>query len=105
MRIHLLRCLASADHLRCVSAKELFGFVKGTMNMVRNLSRLGVAFLALLSASCAAQKGFDVTVTNRLSDPITVWMTKAKPVAGDKYEDGWMPPEVLAVGTTQRLGG
>jgi hypothetical protein len=40
-----------------------------------------------------------------MSDPISVWLTKAKPVAGNSYEDGWMPPEVLAVGNTQRLGG
>lgn len=75
------------------------------MIMVRNLSRLSLVLVALLSVGCAAQRSFDVTVTNRLSDPITVWLTKAKPAAGDHYEEGWMPPEVLAVGTTQRLGG
>jgi len=60
-----------------------------------------------LGVGCASKQTFDVTVTNRLSEPITVWMTKEKPQPADNYEEGWMPPEVLAVGTTQsqRLGG
>jgi len=64
-------------------------------------------FAALMGVGCAGKQTFDVTVTNRLNEPITVWMTKAKPQAADNYEQGWMPPEVLAVGTTesQRLGG
>ena len=52
-----------------------------------------------MAVGCASPRNFDVTVTNRLGDPITVWMTKAKPVTGDQYERGWMPPEVAAVGT------
>jgi hypothetical protein len=61
----------------------------------------------MLAAGCASQKTFDVTVTNRLGDPITVWMTKTLPPSNGHYEEGWMPPEVVAVGTTasERLGG
>lgn len=63
--------------------------------------------LSLGAFGCAPQQTFDVTVTNKLGDPITVWMTKEKPAKGDDYEDGWTPPEVAAVGTTasQHLGG
>jgi hypothetical protein len=66
-----------------------------------------MAILALAAVGCQSQQTFDVSVTNRLSDPVTVWMTKAKPAAGGQYEDGWMPPEVVAIGTTgsQHLGG
>ena len=66
-----------------------------------------MVFMALMGVGCASRQTFDVTVTNRLGEPITVWMTKEKPQPADNYEEGWMPPEVLAVGTTQsqRLGG
>jgi hypothetical protein len=66
-----------------------------------------MVLIGLMGVGCASKQTFDVTVTNRLGDPITVWMTKAKPQAAGNYEEGWMPPEVLAVGTTQsqRLGG
>jgi hypothetical protein len=73
--------------------------------MIRNSFALVTALLGLMSAGCASHQSYDVTVTNRLSDPITVWMTKAKPAKGGQYEEGWMPPEVLAVGNTERLGG
>ena len=64
-------------------------------------------FIGLMGVGCASRQTFDVTVTNRLGEPITVWMTKVKPQAPGDYEQGWIPPEVLAVGTTQsqRLGG
>ena len=64
-------------------------------------------FIGLMGVGCASRQTFDVTVTNRLGEPITVWMTKLKPQAPGDYEQGWIPPEVLAVGTTQsqRLGG
>ena len=73
--------------------------------MIRNSLFLVSVFCCLMAVGCASQQSFDVTVTNRLSEPISVWMTKAKPVKGDQYENGWMPPEVLAVGNTQKLGG
>jgi len=73
--------------------------------MIRNALSLTIVLFSLMTVGCASRKSFDVTVTNRLSEPITVWMTKAKPGKGDQYENGWMPPEVLAVGNTQRLGG
>ena len=63
--------------------------------------------MGLMGVGCASRQTFDVTVTNRLGEPISVWMTKAKPQAPENCEQGWIPPEVLAVGTTQsqRLGG
>jgi|SRR5580700_8293324 hypothetical protein len=66
-----------------------------------------ITFLTLCTLGCAPQQTFDVTVTNKLSDPVTVWMTKAKQPKNGSYEDGWMPPEMVAVGTTgsQHLGG
>jgi hypothetical protein len=76
--------------------------------MIRNRFQLFWAFVGLTAVGCASRQNFDVTVTNRLGDPITVWMTKAKPVAGDDYERGWMPPEVVAIGTvgsSRSLGG
>jgi hypothetical protein len=72
--------------------------------MIRNWFPLLPAFAALMSFGCASRQTYDVTVTNRLSDPITVWMTKAKPQMGDHYERGWMPPEVVAVGTAESDG-
>jgi hypothetical protein len=73
----------------------------------RLLRPLCFLLLALAAFGCQSQQTFDVTVTNRLSDPITVWMTKAKPVTDGRYEDGWVPPEVAAIGTTgtQHIGG
>ncbi len=71
------------------------------------LRTLFFSILALAAVGCQSQQTFDVTVTNRLSDPVTVWMTKAKPVTDGQYEDGWVPPEVAAIGTTQtqHIGG
>lgn len=64
--------------------------------------------LGLITTGCASRQTFDVTVTNRLSEPVTVWMTKLRPASGDQYERGWMPPEVAAIGSTEgstQLGG
>jgi len=63
--------------------------------------------MGLMGVGCASRQTFDVTVTNRLGEPISVWMTKAKPQAPENCEQVLFPPEVLAVGTTQsqRLGG
>ena len=46
---------------------------------------------------------FDVLVTNRLQEPVTIWLTKWH----GPYERGWEPPELRAVATTteQPLGG
>ena len=62
--------------------------------------------MSLAAVGCSNEQTFDVTVTNRLADPITVWMTKEKPDQ-DHPEEGWIPPELLAVGTTEseKLGG
>ena len=61
----------------------------------------------LVAVGCASQQTFDVTVTNRVGEPITVWMTKTLSPPDAHYEPGWMPPEVAAVGTTDtdKLGG
>jgi hypothetical protein len=64
-----------------------------------------LCLLGLFSVGCANRASFDVTITNRLSEPITVWMTKAKPARGNQYEPGWMPPEVLAVGNNDKIAG
>lgn len=57
---------------------------------------------SLASVGCSTQH-FDVVVTNRTSDPVTVWITKDH----GPYEEGWAPPEIVAVGNTEtgRLGG
>jgi hypothetical protein len=73
--------------------------------MIRNSLSLASVLFMLVAVGCASQQSFNVTVTNHLSEPISVWMTKAKPVKGNDYENGWMPPEVLAVGNSQKLGG
>jgi hypothetical protein len=36
-----------------------------------------------------------VLVTNRLGEPVTVWLTKSE----GPYEPGWYPPEEVAMGT------
>jgi hypothetical protein len=74
--------------------------------MNRQLFRAGVLFLGLFAVGCSSSQTFDVTVTDKTSDPITVWMTKEKLVAGGMAESGWAPPEQLAVGTTgDHVGG
>jgi hypothetical protein len=74
--------------------------------MIRRASRLLITgFALLLAVGCASQQTFDVTVTNRVGDPITLWMTKTLPSHEAHYEPGWMPPEVAAVGNTdEKLG-
>lgn len=60
--------------------------------------------LLVLSAACSSHTGtWDITVTNKLPDAVTIWLTKAK----GPYQGGWEPPEVAAVGNTvsHRLGG
>ncbi|HEY1923196.1 MAG TPA: hypothetical protein VGG44_10645 [Tepidisphaeraceae bacterium] len=74
--------------------------------MNRPLFRAAVLFLATSAVGCSSSQSFDVTVTDKTSDPITVWMTKEKLVAGGAAESGWAPPEQLAVGTTgDHVGG
>jgi hypothetical protein len=76
--------------------------------MIRNWFPPLAVFVALMATGCATRSTYDVTVTNRLSGPITVWMTKAKPAGNGQYERGWMPPEAAAVGTVgpaTELGG
>jgi hypothetical protein len=71
------------------------------------LFRAGILLLGLSAVGCSHSQTFDVTVTDKLSDPITVWMTKEKLVKGNEAEEGWASPEEVAVGTTdtQHLGG
>ncbi len=59
-------------------------------------------FLPLLAVTgCSSH--YDVTVTNRIEDPVTIWLTKYD----GPYEDDLLPPEEVAIGTTDshRLGG
>lgn len=71
--------------------------------MTRNWLRWALFLIAAFATGCASRQTFDVTVTNHLADPVTVWMTKERGAP----EPGWTPPEMLAVGTTesQQLGG
>jgi hypothetical protein len=72
----------------------------------RQLFRAGILFLGLSAVGCSSSQTFNVTVTDKLSEPITVWMTKEKLAAGNTAEPGWAPPEQLAVGTTaEHVGG
>ena len=75
--------------------------------MNRLLFRSGVLLMGLFAVGCSSSQTFDVTVTDKLSDPITVWMTKEKLAANDETEPGWASPEQMAVGTTesQHVGG
>jgi hypothetical protein len=75
--------------------------------MNRLLFRAGVLLMGLFAVGCSSSQTFDVTVTDKLSDPITVWMTKEKLVAGNEAESGWASPEEMAVGTTatEHVGG
>jgi hypothetical protein len=75
--------------------------------MNRQLFRAGILLLALSAMGCSSGQTYDVTVTNKLSDPITVWMTKEKLAPRTEAEPGWASPEELAVGTTEteHVGG
>ncbi|MGD0463212.1 MAG: hypothetical protein ABSB74_12070 [Tepidisphaeraceae bacterium] len=75
--------------------------------MNRHLFRAAILLMGLFAVGCSSSQTYDVTVTNKLSDPITVWMTKEKLVAGNTAEPGWASPEELAVGTTEteHVGG
>jgi len=71
------------------------------------LFRTGILMMGLFAVGCSSSQTYDVTVTNKLSDPITVWMTKEKLVAGNQVEEGWASPEEMAVETTEseHVGG
>src|SRR3984957_480608 len=60
--------------------------------MNRTIPCLAALFM-LMAVGCSAPKeSFDITVTNRLAEPVTVWLTKAD----GPYQEGWMPPEEVA---------
>jgi hypothetical protein len=69
--------------------------------MMRFICR--AALLCCLTAAGCSTQSFDLVVTNRTTDAVTVWITKDH----GPYEDGWAPPEVVALspGDTGRLGG
>jgi hypothetical protein len=56
-----------------------------------------------LAVGCSTTAHFDISVTNRLSEPVTVWITKLQ----GPYEDGWEPPEEVALESNdqEKLGG
>ncbi len=70
------------------------------------MPRLSAALMVLalaLAAGCSTRVTFDVAVTNRLTEPVTVWITKLH----GPYEDGWEPPEQVALESQdqEHLGG
>jgi hypothetical protein len=69
--------------------------------MMRPLN--GFLLLVCLAAPGCSMTSFDVVVNNRTPDPITVWITKDH----GPYEEGWAPPEIVAVGGGENgpLGG
>jgi hypothetical protein len=52
--------------------------------------------ILLLSVGCGSTHSYDVLVTNKLADPVTVWLTKSE----GPYEAGWYPPEEVEMGIT-----
>jgi len=70
--------------------------------MIRRLPLIAI-FLLVGGGGCTTTHSFDIRVTNRSTTPVTVWLTKT---AGP-YEDGWQPPEALALQTTSdtHIGG
>ena len=62
----------------------------------------GLLLCSLAAVGCSTQR-FNVVVTNRTSEAVTIWLTKDH----GPYEQGWAPPEIVAVGNTDtgRLGG
>jgi hypothetical protein len=63
---------------------------------MRNRTRLLVCLALLFAGGCASTEHFDIIVTNKLSEPVTVWLTKFH----GPYEDGWAPPEEVATQTS-----
>jgi hypothetical protein len=61
------------------------------------------ALLCCLATVGCSMQSFDLVVTNRTSGAVTVWITKDH----GPYEEGWGPPEIVALtpGDTGRLGG
>jgi hypothetical protein len=55
-------------------------------------------FLTLfgLNIGCDTLHQYDISVTNRLTQPVTVWLTKHD----GPYENGWAPPEYLSLDST-----
>lgn len=49
--------------------------------------------MMLATTGCQHQKSYDVLVTNRLSAPITVWLTESQ----SPYDKGFASPEELAM--------
>jgi hypothetical protein len=51
--------------------------------------------LLLAAVGCSSTHNYDVLVTNRLTEPVTVWLTKSE----GPYGMGWYPPEEYGLGT------
>src|SRR4051812_37739445 len=59
---------------------------------------------SLFAFGCSSPKQkYDIIVTNRLDQPVTIWLTKDE----GPWEEGWVPPEQVAFGNTRewQLGG
>jgi hypothetical protein len=54
-----------------------------------------LTMLLALSWGCSSVKPrtYDVSVTNRTNEPVTIWLTKD----GPPYEEGWLSPEDYAI--------
>jgi hypothetical protein len=59
---------------------------------MRNRYSALIYLALLLAGGCSSTVHFSIIVTNRLSEPVTVWLTKSQ----GPYEDGWVPPELVA---------
>jgi hypothetical protein len=61
--------------------------------MVRRLLPALLLAAALAGCSSAKPRTYDVSVTNRTNEPVTIWLTKD----GPPYEEGWLSPEDYAI--------
>ncbi|MDP9174185.1 MAG: hypothetical protein M3O30_10015 [Planctomycetota bacterium] len=62
--------------------------------MNRTIALLGIAALLLGVTGChSGVKSYDVIVTNRLSEPVTVWLTENE----QPYDAGFASPEEIAM--------
>ena len=65
--------------------------------MTRRLPALALAAAVFTACGCSpapAVRTYDVFVTNKLPEPVTVFLTKDGPPA----ESGWLSPEMMAAG-------
>jgi hypothetical protein len=64
--------------------------------MTRPLARTIICLCLLAATGCQTDAAYNVIVTNRLHETVTLWLTRAH----EPYQKKWIPPEVWAIGTT-----